>query len=74
MSKMTIVRGDDWEGIYINDKLMREGHSVEPFDAVKLAIEHGVSSVASEYCDLDWLHAAGNLPDLLSEVRLESQS
>ena len=72
MSKMVIIRADDWEGIYIDGKLETEGHSTEPYDAVKIAIRHGVSSVESLWCDLDWIHDEGNLPRNLSDVRLAS--
>ena len=54
MSKMVIIRADDWEGIYIDGKLEAEGHSTEPYDAVKIAIMHGVSSVESLWCDLEF--------------------
>lgn len=69
MGVMTLVRGDDWEGIYIAGKLMTEGHSIELTHGIVLAIEHKVTGITTVFCDLDWLHEEGNLPTALTDVK-----
>jgi hypothetical protein len=69
MTNLIFARGDDWEGIYIGDKLITEGHSIDPLDAVKIALAHGATSADSGYCDLNWLHDRGDLPQSLAEVK-----
>lgn len=69
MNVMTLVRGDDWEGIYIAGKLMTEGHSIELTAGIVLAIEHKVTGITTVFCDLDWLHEEGNLPQALDDVK-----
>lgn len=32
MSKATFVYGEDWEGVYIDGKLLEDGHSINPRD------------------------------------------
>jgi hypothetical protein len=71
MSVMTIVRGDDWEGAYVNGKLETEGHSLEVAETVRLAVRHKVAEVFVRSCDIAWLHDEGNLPDDLFKVKFE---
>ena len=71
VSTMTFVRADDWEGIYINGKLVEETHSIENIAAVNIAIRHKVTTVETKWCDLDWIHDEGNLPQKLEDVKLE---
>lgn len=66
---MTIIRGNDWEGIYIDGKLTTEGHSHEVVEAIRLAIRRKVSEVVVKECDFDWLLDQGNLPTDLADVK-----
>jgi hypothetical protein len=72
MADMTLVRGDDWEGIYIDGKLMAEGHSIKLAVGIAMAIEHRPRGITTVFCDLDWLHDEGNLPQALADVKLEA--
>jgi hypothetical protein len=72
MAKLTLVRGDDWEGIYIGDALKTEGHSIALTEAIAIAIEHKVTGITTVNADLDWLHSEGNLPSKLSDVKQET--
>lgn len=67
---MVFADADTWMGIYVDGKLEYEGHSIYPEDAVKLAIEKGVTSVERKCVDLGWLDESGlgALPENLSEV------
>ncbi len=72
MSTITLVRGDDWEGIYVDGKLMTEGHSIEISEAIWIGINHKATKVETKFCDLGWLHDEGNLPQALADVKLEA--
>lgn len=71
MAKLVLVRGDDWEGIYVDGNLLTEGHSIEVMDAVQLAVTHRVTEYETQWADLTWLHDEGNLPRRLDEVKLQ---
>jgi hypothetical protein len=61
---VTMVDGDDWEGFYVNGKLIEQGHRVPlanlfrelglPFDTI--------------FPDMDWLGRCGHLPKNLDDV------
>lgn len=68
MVKMTFARADDWVGIYVDDALITEGHSIYAEAAARIAIEHDAEVVESRDVDLDWIHYMGNLPALIEDV------
>lgn len=64
-SKITFVDGDDWEGLYINNKLVLENHSLRISDVLKaLGIKY-----ESIIADDEWLASCGNLPENLADVK-----
>jgi len=66
-----LVDADDWIGIYVNDKLVYEGHSIYPtqlLDILKKHADAGFNYEAVE-CDDDWLAKRGNLPQNFNEVK-----
>jgi hypothetical protein len=67
--KLTIVHGDDWEGIYVGDDLQTEGHSIALAEGIAFAIEHKVTGVTTMFADLDWLRREGRLPQHLGNVK-----
>lgn len=68
MSKMTIVEGDDWVGLYIEDVLIDEGHGLAIGDVAQAVIDHNVTEVETKTPNQSWLEAHGSLPLVLSEV------
>jgi hypothetical protein len=65
--EVVIVGGDDWEGIYIDGKLVREGHSIDSDDVLEaLGIDYVSRGVNQE-----WLEEMGSLPDNLSDVQFQ---
>ena len=62
---VAFVHCDDWEGLYIDGKLVREGHNVEVDD---LPAETLGISIECIYPNDDWLPDGGRLPKDLSEV------
>jgi len=63
--KITLVDGDDWKGLYINDKLIIENHSLSIYDILDaIGVKYQYFPV-----DEDWLGEHGTLPDNLSDVK-----
>ena len=55
---VTYARGDDWEGLYIDGKLVLEDHSIDVRDILE-AVGFKIKTV---WVDLDWLAETGSLP------------
>lgn len=63
--KLTIVTNyEDWEGLYIDGKLVDEDHHLQLKDVLKLL---GYDVVVKE-CNFDWICDRGLLPDNLDDV------
>ncbi len=63
--RVTFVDGDDWEGLYIDGKLVEEHHHVRLEDIFKhLGIE-----ATFIFPDQQWLEERGNLPENLEDVK-----
>ena len=67
--EVTIVYGDDWEGLYVDGKLVAQNHSVSAISA----LESLGFSVNQKEVDYAWLLDEGNLPDSLSDVKMEKE-
>lgn len=69
---LTLVYGEDWEGLYVRDELRLEGESIDPFEAILLAIEVGATGVVRRQVDDLWLEdrrTGRTLPRDLCDVR-----
>jgi hypothetical protein len=65
--EVTIVNGDDWVGLYVNGKIVVQGHSLTPHE-----ILGAVDIIPKEINpDMEWLDNIGHLPENLSEVKKE---
>ena len=69
MLDVKYVLGEDWEGIYINNFLVQEGHKIKFKDGFNIICKHindldGVDNIQfSTYdVDQDWLEDQGELP------------
>lgn len=63
--RIVFVDGDDWEGLYLDDRLVEEHHHVRTEDVLRhLGFEYEVI-----YPDQDWLEERGSLPTDLAEVK-----
>lgn len=66
---LTLVRGDDWDGIYIDGKLHSEGHSFSDFSLLELGISLPVNTkLETIFPNVDWLEYEGSYPDNLEHV------
>lgn len=67
--QVTLVYGDEWEGAYINGRLVMEGHSLNwPYFLKRHVVGARLTSVESRAADTDWLDDVGNLPEQLEDV------
>lgn len=62
--RIAFVDADDWQGIYINGKLVREGHQIRQDDLLDIL---GIKAQYL-YADDAWLAERGRLPEHLEEV------
>jgi hypothetical protein len=63
--QIVLVDGDGWEGLYINGRLVTQGHHVTKQDL----LEHlGIDS-DFRFADTEWLADRGHLPDRLRDVK-----
>ena len=67
MEKVTIVRGDNWEGIYLDGKLIDQGHTIDWYTVLT---QHFECYVALEEADDEWLSEEGALPNDLVDCQL----
>ncbi len=65
--KLIIIRGDDWEGIYYNGKLLEQGHSIQ-FDKVLEKLGYIVKSNYIEN-ENDWEQLGWALPENIEDVQ-----
>lgn len=66
------VVGDDWEGFYINGKLVAEGHSI-PWCEMMESLDAAGPAIFLDYwkilfANTEWLEDVGSLPDTLFDV------
>ena len=65
--KIVFVGADDWAGMFIDGKLVAEGHSVESDTALTaLGIEF-----EEKWADDEWLETLGRFPQDLKDVKFE---
>lgn len=64
--KLKNISLDDWEGWYLDGKLIQQGHSTDANDLLEKILGE---SIDSEYIENDDLDEFGNsLPDSLEEI------
>ena len=69
MVTVTIVKGDDWKGVYFDGALFAQGHSLDPVrDILKPLWGQRIGHSESRWVDSDWLECEGNLPERLSDI------
>lgn len=81
MSKAIILQGDDWEGLYVDGKLIEEGHTLnQGYSRIKylsqLAKKYkfALDDVKEQYLedeDLEWMaeECLSGFPEYISEFR-----
>ena len=69
---ITLVKSSDgdWEGLYLDNELYAENHSLRLEDVFEIINDHHISEAKSFEVDCDWLveDQCGLLPNLLSDI------
>lgn len=75
MIRIYLVSGDDWEGLYINGKLEKEGHRIDFSNGMKVIAEYINNEMsASEikfmnyYVNQEWLEDEGSFPENFRDI------
>jgi hypothetical protein len=70
MAVITLIDADTWMGIYANDRLVYENHSISADKLLKLLSHQKIEYFGRFEASLDWLDNRGNLPAHLSDVQI----
>lgn len=67
-SEITIVREEDWTGIYVDGNLVIQGEYLDPFDVI-----YSVMNIAPKvsYSGLDFISTNKNLPENLEDLEID---
>jgi len=68
MSKITLVKADDWQGLYLNDVLVHENHSIRVSEVGQIINDSLVLSYTELEVSYVWMETMGHLPPLLSDI------
>lgn len=63
-SYILVSNGDDWEGLYVNGKLVQQDHSLSARDVLSLI---GID-IEQRWVSYDYTAERGNLPDKLADI------
>lgn len=73
MSKLTHISSSqgDWCGIYIDNELHTEGHSIPVHDWLYLIEKYGaeINDTQQREVSGEWLEMSGNLPQKLEDIQ-----
>lgn len=61
----------DWSGIYLDNELWTEYHSLHTGDWAELINNHHLESVDVREVDGEWLEESGNLPQNFNDISQE---
>lgn len=70
MSILTYISSEDgdWCGIYIDDKLYTEGHSITVHDWLDLLRNHNISMTYTYEVNGEWLEMCGSFPAEFKDI------
>lgn len=71
MNNLVVISADDWEGIYLNDKLLDEGHKITKHQLVDYMREYNTFEVYFEaFTDegCRWIEDQGSLPSKYEDI------
>lgn len=61
----------DWSGIYLDNELWAEHHSLHTQDWAELINNHHLESVDVKEVSGEWLEECGNLPQRYQDIAME---
>jgi hypothetical protein len=65
---LVFVTGDDWEGIYVEGLLIKQGHSITVLDALMVGADNPSLKRVQKEANIDWLNDVGELPEQIRDV------
>lgn len=68
--KIRVVSADDWSGLYINDKLYRENHTLSSFMFIEALKSLGVDA-ASHWIEGELDEFGNRLPEDYNELKID---
>jgi hypothetical protein len=71
MALATYVTTDDWVGLYADDELAVEGHSINAYEALRPFINAQIEDVVMFEIDYTWMWDRGKFPQHLSDIPQE---
>lgn len=79
MIKIIYISADDWCGVYVNNDLVIENHSIDFGYGIKAIAKHisdngiEVNQLVFEKYEIDqeWIEDSGNLPDRFDEIPVD---
>ena len=74
--RVDLVDGDTWVGLYFDERLVQEDHSIDAWQVIKLLAHADRKIKIGEYwfaCN-DWLDTKGSFPDDLKDVVVSSNA
>jgi hypothetical protein len=66
---LVFVTGSDWEGIYVEGLLVKEGHSISILDALMIGAENPTLERVKMEAHEVWLDDRGSLPTEIRNMR-----
>lgn len=73
---ITHACADDWEGWYLNGKLLDEGHHISPEKLIVLLFDNGLMqnvTLDKVFANQEWIEFQGDFPDSFSDFVSEGQ-
>ena len=71
MNKLVFVYADDWEGVYLNNQLLAQDHSINAYALIRALIKEDVTLDNTTIVDSveagEWLMYEGYLPETYEE-------
>lgn len=71
-NQIALVLGDDWQAVFINDKLVFENHYITLKDISGIMLHKVFDSFDFLYVDQDWLDDRGVFACDLPDVKLDT--
>lgn len=70
MSTVTHVfaSGGDWEGLYLDDNLKFEGHSIKAWELGDLISRYLITDYTSFTVNNEWMEEQGYLPENIKDI------
>lgn len=69
--QIALVKADDWEGLYVSEKLVCEDHGIEVGEVMAQVLHNHVDAFDIYHASGAWMAMVGSFPPSLRDVVLE---